>query len=135
VTGRPGALGPSAPNPYLGAMPNAPAAVAETLPSAEELQTLASKARAATRLLKLMASEPRLMLLCQLGQGEHAAGELAQRAGLSQTAASQHLAKLRAEGVVDTRREGQTIYYRLVDPSAARIIELLYEIYCRPQAG
>jgi DNA-binding transcriptional ArsR family regulator len=113
-------------------MTNTPAALAETLPSREELDRLAARARSATRLLKLMASEPRLILLCRLGESECPVGELARQVGLSQSAASQHLAKLRAEGVVDTRRDGQTIYYRLVDPAAARIIETLYELYRGP---
>ena len=116
-------------------MSKAPAAVAEQMPKPAELAELEASAAAAARLMKLMASEQRLIILCKLGEGECSVGQLAEHVGLAQSAASQHLAKLRAEGVVDTRREGQTIYYRLVDPSAARIIELLYEIYCRPQAG
>lgn len=114
------------------AMRNLPASVAAALPPPAELAMLEASATAAARLMKLMSSERRLMLLCRLGEGECAVGELARHAGLSQTAASQHLGKLRAEGVVDTRREGQTIYYRLTDPAAARIIDTLCEIY-RPE--
>ena len=81
--------------------------------------------------MKLLASEQRLILLCRLGQGECSVGELAEHAGLAQSAASQHLAKLRAEGLVGTRRKAQTIYYRLVDEAAGRVIGLLCDIYCK----
>jgi DNA-binding transcriptional ArsR family regulator len=79
--------------------------------------------------MKLLANEQRLILLCRLGEGECPVGELAQHAGLAQSAASQHLAKLRAEGLVATRRHAQTIYYRLVDPATVRVIDLLCDIY------
>jgi DNA-binding transcriptional ArsR family regulator len=96
-------------------------------PSAlDELQASAHKA---TRLLKLLASEQRLMLLCRLLQGECAVGDLAQAVGLSQSATSQHLAKLRAEHLVGTRRAGQTIYYVLRDPAAVKVLDTLCEIY------
>ncbi len=105
------------------------AAATRTLPKSAELAALEVHAASAARLLKLMASEPRLMLLCRLGQGECSVGELAAHVSLSQTAASQHLAKLRAEGIVATRREGQTIHYRLIDPAAASIIETLCKVF------
>ena len=70
-----------------------------------------------------------LMLLCKLTEGECPVGDLANYAGLGLSATSQHLSKLRAEEVVATRRDAQTIYYRLVDPAAIRIIETLSEIY------
>jgi DNA-binding transcriptional ArsR family regulator len=94
-----------------------------------ELAELEVSAAAAARLMKLLASEQRLILLCRLGDGECSVGELAQHVGLAQSAASQHLAKLRAEGVVATRRDAQTIYYRLADPAAVRVIDLLCDIY------
>src|SRR5665213_3448485 len=94
-----------------------------------ELAALEASASAAARLLKLLASEQRLILMCRLGEGEASVGDLAQHVGLAQSAASQHLAKLRAEGLVATRRDGQTIYYRLADDSAARVIALLCDIY------
>ena len=83
----------------------------------------------ATRLLKLLASEQRLILLCRLIESECSVSDLADYVGLAQSAASQHLAKLRAEGVVATRREGQTIYYRVADPAALRLLDTLREIY------
>lgn len=110
-------------------MTRAPTAVATALPKAPELAELAASAASAARLMKLMASEQRLIILCKLGEGECSAGLLAEHVGLAQSAASQHLAKLRAEGVVGTRRDGQTIYYRLTDPAAARVIDTLCDIY------
>lgn len=110
-------------------MSQAPAFV-RNLPDAAELAALEASAAAAARLMKLMASEQRLIILCRLGEaGECSVGDLAQHVGLAQSAASQHLAKLRAEGVVGTRRDGQTIYYRLIDPAAARVIDTLCDIY------
>ncbi|MFY8144257.1 MAG: ArsR/SmtB family transcription factor [Caulobacter sp.] len=83
----------------------------------------------AARLLKLLASEQRLLLLCRLADGEASVGELSEHAGLAQSATSQHLAKMRAEGLVATRREAQTIYYRLSDENAARVLATLSDIY------
>jgi len=97
--------------------------------AAADLKALEASAAAATRLLKLLASEQRLILLCRLSQGESSVGELAQHVGLAQSAASQHLAKLRADGLVATRRDAQTIYYRLDDAAASRVIDLLCDIY------
>ncbi|HRO04699.1 MAG TPA: metalloregulator ArsR/SmtB family transcription factor [Terricaulis sp.] len=93
----------------------------------------AAKAGEAADLLRLLGHEARLMVLCQLAESEHAAGALQEGSGLSQSALSQHLAKLREAGLVATRREAQTIYYRLADPKAARVIETLAAIYCPPQ--
>lgn len=97
--------------------------------SPPDIEALASSATAATRLMKLLANEQRLMLLCRLAEGEASVSDLAAYAGLAQPAASQHLGKLRAEHVVSTRREGQTIFYRLADPAALRMIDLLCDIY------
>jgi DNA-binding transcriptional ArsR family regulator len=97
--------------------------------AAADVQGLQKSAAAAARLMKMLASEQRLMLLCRLGEGEASAGELAEYAGLAQSAASQHLAKLRDVGVVTTRRDAQTIYYRLADEDALQVIGLLCKIY------
>lgn len=110
-------------------MSKAPMTAAAQMPDPAELAALEASAAAAARLMKLMSSEQRLIILCRLGDGECSVGDLAQHVGLAQSAASQHLAKLRAEGVVGTRREGQTIYYRLTDPAAARVIDTLCDIY------
>jgi len=98
-------------------------------PAQSGLADLEACAVDATRLLKLLASEQRLILLCRLIEGECSVGELAAYVGLAPSAASQHLAKLRAEGVVATRREAQTMYYRLADPAAFQLLDTLREIY------
>jgi len=91
-----------------------------------------SAGRAAT-LLRLLGNEKRLMLLCQLADGELSVREIQHRVDLSQSALSQHLALLREEGIVATRRESQTIYYRIVDHAAMRVIETLAELFCPPE--
>jgi len=89
-------------------------------------------ADAATRLLRSLANPHRLMLLCALTEGELSVGALNERVPLSQSALSQHLAVLREEGLVCTRRESQTIYYRVSDGPALKILEVLYTAYCTP---
>jgi ArsR family transcriptional regulator, virulence genes transcriptional regulator len=93
----------------------------------------AAKAGEAAALLKALAHEARLMVLCQLVEGERSAGALQENSDLSQSALSQHLARLREEGLVATRREAQTIFYRLADPNATRVLETLAAIYCPPR--
>lgn len=83
----------------------------------------------AAHLLKLLANPQRLRILCLLADGEHSVGELNECIDLSQSALSQHLSKLRDNGVVSTRRESQTIYYRLRSESARRVISSLREIH------
>ena len=92
-----------------------------------------AKAAAAARLLKALANEHRLMVLCKLAEGELSVGDLVAAIGLSQSALSQHLAKLRADGLVATRRDAQTIYYRLASAEAARVLQVLADIYCPPR--
>jgi DNA-binding transcriptional ArsR family regulator len=84
----------------------------------------------AVSLLKGLANESRLMIMCVLSEGEISVGQLNQRIKLSQSALSQHLAVLREQGLVQTRRESQTIFYSLADTAAMSIIELLHEVYC-----
>ena len=72
------------------------------------------------------------MILCQLVEGELSVGALQPRVGLSQSALSQHLALLREEGVVATRREGQSMFYRVADPAALRVLQTLAELFCPP---
>ena len=92
---------------------------------------LERKAAKAASLLKLLANENRLLILCQLAKArEVSVNELADAVGLSQSALSQHLAKMREEGLLGTRRDGQTIYYRIDHPDAARLLTLLKNIYC-----
>ncbi|WP_296815821.1 metalloregulator ArsR/SmtB family transcription factor [Brevundimonas sp.] len=98
----------------------------------EALARLEAQAAPAARLMRLFANEQRLMLMCRLSDGESAVSELAAFAGLSQSACSQHLARLREEGVITPRREAQTVYYSIADPAAARVIGLLCEIFGKP---
>jgi DNA-binding transcriptional ArsR family regulator len=88
------------------------------------------RAGEAARLLRTMSSEHRLMILCRLGNGELSAGDLLAGTTLSQSALSQHLAVLREDGLVATRRAGLNIFYRIADPSALRVIETLAAIFC-----
>ena len=100
--------------------------------TSREPSELEASAHAAARMLKLLASEQRLLLLCQLLEGEKSVGYLSAQVGLAQSATSQHLAKMRAEGLVATRRDGQTIFYRLDDPAAVRMLDTLCDIYRKP---
>jgi DNA-binding transcriptional ArsR family regulator len=79
----------------------------------------------------LLANENRLLVLCRLVvAGEMSVGDLAEAVDLSQSALSQHLAKMREDGLVVTRREAQTVFYRIANPNAARLLALLKNIYC-----
>lgn len=89
-------------------------------------------ASAAAKLLRTLGNEKRLMILCQLAEAERSVGELQPLVGLSQSALSQHLAVLREEGVVATRREGLVIWYRIIDPAAVKVVATLAEIFCPP---
>ena len=89
----------------------------------------AASARAAG-LLKTLSNERRLIIVCELGRGERSVSELEQIIGLRQSALSQHLARLRRDGVVRTRRSAQTIYYSLAGDEAQAIVETLYGLYC-----
>jgi DNA-binding transcriptional ArsR family regulator len=84
----------------------------------------------ATALLKAMSNPARLMVLCQLAAGEKSVGELEGAVDLSQSGLSQHLALLRRENIVATRRAGQTIFYSLSSEEAALVMRTLYEIFC-----
>ena len=95
-----------------------------------DIDAMRSNASDAVSLLKGLANESRLMILCVLSEGELSVGQLNQRIKLSQSALSQHLAVLREQGLVQTRRESQTIYYRLSDTTALTFIELLHVVYC-----
>ncbi len=95
-------------------------------------ERLEENADKAATLLKSMSHPGRLMILCHLASGECPVSVLNQAVPLSQSALSQHLAGLRKAGIVDTRREGQAIYYRLSSPAVSGILETLYRIYCTP---
>ena len=89
-------------------------------------------AGAAEEMLKALANRHRLMILCQLAGGERSVGELAELLDLRDSTVSQHLALLRKEGLVATRRDGQTIWYAIASAAARRMVETLYRIYCAP---
>ena len=96
----------------------------------QALKKLARRAGPASGLLKLLGNEKRLLIMCHLAtHGEMTAGDLAEAVDLSQSALSQHLAKLRADGIVAFRRAAQTIHYRVADKSALRVLTLLRDIY------
>ncbi|MEM6462286.1 MAG: metalloregulator ArsR/SmtB family transcription factor [Pseudomonadota bacterium] len=96
---------------------------------------LQEKAEKASQLLAAMANPKRLLILCNLVQGEMAVGTLAGAVDLSQSALSQHLAKLRALNLVSTRRDAQTIYYSVASGEVQAILETLYELYCKEPEG
>lgn len=93
----------------------------------DDMKTAATKA---ANLMRALSHEARLLVLCALCDTELAVGELVSLTGLSPSALSQHLAKLRADRFVATRRAGQTIYYQLADPTVRSVVRVLYETYC-----
>lgn len=97
------------------------------------MEVLEERVGEAARMLRLLANERRLLVLCHLlTRGEMSVGALAEAVQLSQPALSQHLAQMRAEGLVATRREAQTIWYRVADPKVERLVAVLHELYCPP---
>ena len=95
------------------------------------LKQLAKQARDAAGLLKLLGNEKRLLILCFLAErDEMTVGELVSVVKLSQSALSQHLGKLRADGLVACRRTSQTLHYRVADPRALQVLQVLKQIYC-----
>ncbi len=97
-----------------------------------EILQLEKRSEEASRLLTAMANRKRLLILCHLVAGEMPVAELEQRVGLSQSALSQHLSKLRAWGLVEGERNGQSVRYRLTSGPARKVIETLYDVYCEP---
>ena len=93
-------------------------------------EEMIGRAQQAANLLKALAHEGRLMIMCHLSSGEKSVTELENLLESRQAAVSQQLARLRLEGLVSCRREGKAIYYSLADRRAARIVELIYEMYC-----
>ena len=100
--------------------------------SADEMKAHASDA---AQLMKALGNEQRLLILCNLLEGPMTVGELNARVALSQSALSQHLALLREGGLVETRREAQSIRYSLPAGPVTRVLTLLQEMYCAPAAG
>jgi DNA-binding transcriptional ArsR family regulator len=101
------------------------------MPATAELLRLEDNAVEAAQMLKMLANERRLTILCRLmAEREISVGALADAVDIGQSALSQHLAKMREEGLVATRRDGQTIFYRIADPKVGRLIHVLKDIYC-----
>jgi ArsR family transcriptional regulator len=94
---------------------------------------LAKSAHDAAALLKALAHEGRLMILCHLTGGERSVTELEMLLATRQAAVSQQLARLRMDGLVSCRRDGKAIYYKIADPKAAQTVALMYDLYCRPK--
>lgn len=95
---------------------------------------LASASEVATELLKALANRHRLMIVCQLLDRERSVGELADLIGLRHSTVSQHLALLRKDGLVATRRDGQTVWYAIASNGARAVVEALYHTYCGADA-
>lgn len=98
----------------------------------QQLDALRQSAKAACGLLKALANEDRLLLLCQLVPGECSVSALEAATGIRQPTLSQQLGVLRNEGLVSTRREGKYILYALASEPAARVLNLMYELHCPP---
>lgn len=94
-------------------------------------EKMAEKAESVELLLKAVANRQRLLILCQLLDGEVSVTAIVDAVGLSQSAISQHLSVLRNKGLVKTRRASQTIYYSIANPQALRLMDLLYEMFCK----
>ena len=100
-----------------------------------DLEAMKASARLACRLMKVLANPDRLLLLCQLTQGEKRVGELEEILGIVQPTLSQQLTVLREEALVTTRREGKNIYYQISSPQAMAVMTVLFEQFCRPGAS
>jgi DNA-binding transcriptional ArsR family regulator len=97
------------------------------------LDDLRNSAQDACALLKVLSNPDRLMLLCEMAQGEKTVTELQEALGIMQPTLSQQLAVLRAQALVDTRREGKNIHYRLASPQAMAVMQVLYQQFCQPK--
>jgi DNA-binding transcriptional ArsR family regulator len=97
------------------------------------LEAMRNSARAVSKLLRILSNEDRLLLLCQLTEGEISVGQLEAALDIKQPTLSQQLGVLRAEGVVKTRREGKRIHYAVSDPKVLTILSTVYSLYCQPQ--
>ncbi len=100
-----------------------------------ELDRMVQNATNAANFLKAISHEGRLMILCHLVSGEKSVTELESLLSARQAAVSQQLSRLRLEGLVIPRRDGKTIYYRLADERPRKVLEVVYELFCAPDAG
>ncbi|OOG14380.1 metalloregulator ArsR/SmtB family transcription factor [Pseudomonas sp. C9] len=100
-----------------------------------DLQQLHANADSASQFLKALANPDRLVLLCQLSQGERNVSDLESLLGIQQPTLSQQLAVLRREGLVETRRDGKQVFYRISSPAALAVIQTLYQHFCTGEAS
>ena len=100
-----------------------------------DMQAMQSAAAKASRLLKALANPDRLLLLCQLTQGEHCVSEMEALVGVLQPTLSQQLGVLRQEDLVTTRREGKQIFYSIASQDALAVMQVLYQQFCAPSTG
>lgn len=103
-------------------------------PLAARIAELQANARRAAPLLRAMSNPSRLVILCQLAEGERSVGELEEAVGISQSGISQHLAVLRREQIVATRRDKQTVYYSLASADVVALMATLHRVFCKPAA-
>lgn len=106
------------------------ASVAERTISAPDMNSMAEQAKAAADLMKAVAHEGRLMILCHLVEGEKSVSELEELIGARQAAVSQQLARLRLEGLVTSRRDGKAIFYSIGDEKVLKLIGTLHSLFC-----
>jgi len=98
-----------------------------------DIDFMEAAADQASDLLKALSNRHRLLIICQLIDGERSVGELAEFLGLRDSTVSQHLALLRRDGLVAARRDGQTIYYSITSEPAREVLKTLYQVYCAPR--
>ena len=99
-----------------------------------DIDIMEAAADRASDLLKALANRHRLLIICQLLDGERSVGDLAEFLGLRDSTVSQHLALLRKDGMVSARRDAQTIYYSIASDPAREVLNALYRVYCAPQS-
>ncbi len=103
--------------------------------SSEQLEYFSAQADRASDFLKAISHQARLMILCILSEGEKTVSEIEEILGLQQAVVSQQLARLRAENVVETRREGRQVYYSIANQDVIGIVNALYSMFCKPLEG
>jgi DNA-binding transcriptional ArsR family regulator len=99
-----------------------------------KIEAMEAAADRASQLLKALANRHRLLIVCQLVDGEQSVGGLAKRLGIRDSTVSQHLALLRKDGLLSARRDGQTIWYSIASSEARELLAVLYRVYCAPKA-
>lgn len=98
-------------------------------------ETMKKKSEEVSEFLKLLSNPTRLLVLCNLATGERCVSDLEKSVDISQSALSQHLTKMREEGIIEANKQGQKVYYSIVDPNVATILQTLYETFCAPKTN